>query len=221
MSPCVKPSTVLRQLFSEEVIGIETEIAEGPHPLHPAEANYVSRAVPKRVAQFAAGRACARAALAQFEIRDFPLRVGCHGEPIWPPGFTGSITHTNSYCAAVAAKTTSVRALGIDAEIRGALSRELWPQVITAAERRWLASLPEHVTSDMSTVIFAAKEAFYKCQHQLSCRWVEFLEVDVTCSPGLFCIRPRRGAAIESLPPEPWTGRFALVGTLVVAGVGL
>jgi 4'-phosphopantetheinyl transferase EntD len=219
-----RPSTALRGLFPADVVAFESEVVNGTYALHPAEAAYVSHAAPGRVAEYAAGRACARAALAQLEVPDFPVHVGPQREPIWPPGFTGSITHTGSYCGVVVAKTTAFKAVGIDAEARGALDPDLWSQVITPKERCWLLSLPRSRGLEMSTVIFSAKEAFFKCQYQLTRRYAGFLDVDVTCESGAFQVSPREDAwlsSVSQLSVRLWVGRFAMVGSLVVSGIGL
>ena len=84
----------IRTLFPQTVVVKERRIPGDPAELHPAEAEHVARAVPKRVAEFAAGRTCARAALAEFGVREFTLRAATDRQPLWPERFIGSITHT-------------------------------------------------------------------------------------------------------------------------------
>lgn len=57
-----------------------------------AERALVARAVPKRRDEYAAGRNCARAALARLGVHDFALLAGSAREPIWPEGVIGSMT---------------------------------------------------------------------------------------------------------------------------------
>src|SRR5204862_697538 len=112
--------SVIRRLFPGEVAVAVWEGDEEP-PLYPEETAAVVRAVPKRAAEFARGRACARAALAQLGVSSAPLPVGPERAPIWPEGFVGSVTHCRGLVAAVAARSARVSALGLDAEPAGAL----------------------------------------------------------------------------------------------------
>ena len=81
-----------------ESAGPEPEREPGPR-LFPAEEAVVRTAGPRRRAEFTAGRACARAALAALGLPAAPVLAGRAGEPRWPAGVTGSITH----CAGVSA----------------------------------------------------------------------------------------------------------------------
>ncbi len=84
--------------------------------LLPGEEAAVARAQPARVREFATGRACARRALAALGLPEVPVPRGPRGAPGWPSGVVGAITHCPGYRAAVAARATDARALGIDAE---------------------------------------------------------------------------------------------------------
>src|SRR5215469_3139377 len=96
----IQHSPTIAGLFGVPVAAFEAQGPVDPRVLAPEEAAHVARAVPKRVGEFAAGRACARRALEQLGVPDFVLRVGPHREPIWPVGMAGSITHTAGFCAA-------------------------------------------------------------------------------------------------------------------------
>ncbi|WP_374216235.1 4'-phosphopantetheinyl transferase, partial [Frankia sp. R82] len=64
----------------------DAELLAGEH-------EYVARAVPSRRAEFVTGRACARLALARLGVAPRPILRGPRGEPTWPRGIVGSITH--------------------------------------------------------------------------------------------------------------------------------
>ena len=85
----------------------------------------------RRYAEFSTGRACARAALARIGVPPVPIPRGPRGEPRWPDGVTGSITHCAGYLACAVARRAEVRALGIDAEQDGPLPSGLLPAVAT------------------------------------------------------------------------------------------
>jgi 4'-phosphopantetheinyl transferase EntD len=217
----IRASRLLGKLFRDRVIAFEARRPIGPETLRSEEAQYVARAVPKRVGEFAAGRACARRALARLAIADFPLRVGEHREPLWPEGITGSITHTAGFCGVVVARKTAVLALGIDAELASAVHPGLWRQIATPEELLWLAGLAKSQADTLACVVFSAKEAFFKCQFPLTREWLNFTDVTVHVERSGFSISPCRALALDALVPAPWAGRYALENPLVVTGVSL
>ena len=85
-------------------------------PLLPEEECAVASAVEKRRREFAAGRACARNALAKLGMPEVAIPRGAHGEPVWPAGAVGSITHCDGFCACAVARRELIWSVGIDAE---------------------------------------------------------------------------------------------------------
>ncbi|HTB67219.1 MAG TPA: 4'-phosphopantetheinyl transferase superfamily protein [Steroidobacteraceae bacterium] len=176
----------------------------------------------KRWQDFTAGRVCARRALRQFELDDIPLRAGTDGLPIWPPGVTGCITHTNGYAAAVVGPLTRVRSLGVDSEVIAAVNEEVWPSICTPAEHQALYLETVQSREQRAALIFAAKEAFYKCQYLLTREWIEFGEVSVVIRGSLslsgeFEIRPARALLIERQMPAPLCGRYRIHSPFITA----
>src|ERR1700757_4626476 len=68
--------------------------------LLPEEARHVEKAVTKRRLEFAAGRRCARLALARLGATPGPILPGEDRTPRWPSALVGSITHHGAHCAA-------------------------------------------------------------------------------------------------------------------------
>jgi 4'-phosphopantetheinyl transferase EntD len=143
----------------------------------------VARATPKRVQEFAAGRLCARRALARFGITRGVLRAAADRQPLWPAGFLGSITHTDGFCAAVAAERSALQGLGLDSEVAGAVKAPLWPSICIAAELDWLRHWPTEARPQAATLVFAAKEAFYKAQYPLTGEFMSFSDLQVSPGP--------------------------------------
>ena len=217
----IQRSSTIAALFAEPVAAFATRGPVDPRALAPEEAAHVARAAPKRVAEFAAGRACARRALAELGVPEFTLLVGPDREPLWPPDVVGSITHAAGFCGVVAARIGTVRSLGLDAERRDAVHQRLWRQIATAEELGWLESLAPDRAVDMATLIFSAKESFYKCQFPLTREWVAFGDVSVSIHQGAFEVLPRRTLALAAIAPGPWGGRFALTESFVLTGCTL
>lgn len=172
-------SATFASLFPLGVVATELRAPGDASLLWPEEAAGVANAVPKRIQEFAAGRLCARRALKEFGITNFPVRVAHDRQPLWPASLTGSITHTAGLCAAVVAERTRMMALGVDTEVAGAAKAELWSTICTPAELAWLDTLPRADHAAAVTLIFSAKEAFYKCQYPLVGEWLNFHDLCV------------------------------------------
>ncbi len=220
-APFLRPANRAMALFSGGVVGWETC---GPAPeaqLHPGEAELVRNAVERRRQEFAGGRLCARRALAELDIFDFPLLVAENRFPIWPEEVVGSISHTRGYCGAVAARRSDYDGLGIDVELRGRLNRKLESRICTEEERSWLASLPESERGDMATVLFSAKEAFYKCQYCVTRQWLGFHDASLKIGADSFEVQLLKPIPYFRERAEPLTGHFAVAGEHVFAGIEL
>jgi 4'-phosphopantetheinyl transferase EntD len=215
----------LAGLFPAGVVAMRMTEPGDASQLLAAEAACLGRAVPKRVREFAAGRVCARRALRRFGIEDFALIVGADREPLWPAGYVGSITHTDGVCAAVVADAARFLGLGIDVEQQGAVGRHLWPSICAPVEAVWLEGSPERAV-DLATVIFAAKEAFYKAQFPLMRERLHFHDVairipDRDADAGLFTVEPLRPLKVADRVPLPLAGRYRLGQGFVYAGIAI
>jgi len=227
------PATVsadLARLFPPGVVVAELRQPGDAQLLLTAEAPFVRQAVPKRVQEFAAGRLCARLAMQGFGITGFPLSVGEDRQPLWPDGLTGSITHTAGYCAAAVAERSSLLAVGLDSETVGDVTRDLWPTICGASEAEWLRSLPEARQDAAATLIFSAKEAFYKCQFPLTHEWLDFHDLiveplaggsDVRSDAGEVSVRATRPLAFLGHARLPMIGRYRFHEGFVTVGFGV
>lgn len=138
---------------------------DDPQPaLFASEAPAVARASASRRAEFTAGRAAARAALATLGLPDQAIPWAPDRAPVWPAGYCGSITHTGPLCLAVAAKLRDAASVGVDLELWGPMPGDTAAAVATPAECATLPDPPERAARR----IFSAKEAAYKAQYRLS-----------------------------------------------------
>jgi 4'-phosphopantetheinyl transferase EntD len=115
---------------------------------------------PIRRREFALGRYCAHEALKHFGAREEIITRGHRGAPVWPPGIAGSITHTRGYAAALVAPKKFL--VGVDAERVTDISENVARHLFLAEERTWLAGFNDKARNIVSTVIFSAKESYYK-----------------------------------------------------------
>lgn len=222
----VVSSDLLLGLFQPGIVAMETRVAGDTSDLSPLEAGHIGQAVPKRAREFAAGRLCARRALERLDHPGWDLLVAPDRTPIWPQGIAGSISHTTGFCGAVAGPRRIFSAIGFDVEIASRVSPELYGQFCTADELKSLSDLPRSAADLRATMLFSAKEAFYKCQYPLTAEWLEFQDISVgftadTPKTGSFSISPCRTLALEARHRPRWNGRFALSGQFVVTGVAL
>jgi 4'-phosphopantetheinyl transferase EntD len=181
----------------------------------------VAAAVPKRVLEFATGRWCARKALEEKGIEGFPLLADANRAPVWPRGIVGSITHTDGFCAAAIGHRDAFAGIGIDAEIDGKVGRELWSDLFTIEEIDRLEHWSEPRRASMATVMFSAKESFYKAQYSFTSAWLDFTSAAVSIEGDrwhLQLVDP--GSAFARLE-QPIRGRFAISDRYVVTAVAI
>ena len=208
---------MLASLLPESVV-VATATDEGPSPeLYPDEALDIRRAREKRRLEFATGRGCARAALRQLGIADFPVRVGTRRQPVWPSGIVGSITHCQGFCAVAVVYRGSVVGLGIDAELHGPLSEDVVTAICTPPETEWLSTFSDDPAGSWSKIIFSAKESIYKCLFPILGVELDFQDVSIQIDPpsGRFSITNIAQCGLELLNSSRFDGRFATSGSRV------
>jgi len=185
----------------------------GPAPrsvLTAAELQFIAHCAPKRIQDFAGGRACAHRALDELGLPGVSVLAGPRREPVWPAGIIGSITHTQGYAAAAVARQGELRSVGIDCEVMDSVDEDLWTRICTPAEVQRLAQLPRDERGRQAALIFAAKEAFYKCQFPLTREWVGF--EDVAIEPLQW---PAPAGRLQIVPCKPLPLDAAVVAGLV------
>ena len=140
----------------------------------------IRRSVPSRQLAFAAGRLCAEHAMRALQGRAQYVARGAGGEPLWPNGMDGSITHTSAMAAAAVGRTTGKHGIGIDSEFCADddVLRDILHVCCTADERRRLFGGPNDKL--VATIVFSAKEALFKAIHRSVRRIVDFDEAEVS-----------------------------------------
>ena len=136
-------------------------------------------AATKRAAEFADGRHCAGQLLQAFGV-DSKVGVADDRAPIWPVGFTGSISHSEAWVACAVTPTQTLASIGIDTE--RIASREVRDDVMDtiATDAEW--KLIEQFCVDDETaftLLFSAKEAFYKCWFPVVKAYFDFFDVEL------------------------------------------
>ena len=192
----------------------------------PEEEPLVAKSVVKRRNEFVTVRYCARLALGDLGEPAVPILKGDKGEPCWPDGIVGSLTHCEGFRGAVVARATEVRSVGIDAEPHGVLPKGVLGAVALPAEQDAVATLEGDLHWDR--ILFCAKEATYKAWFPLTHRWLGFedahitFELDSSGTSGTFLSRILIDPAAESGPPlTELPGRFTVSNGLVLTAISL
>jgi enterobactin synthetase component D len=129
----------------------------------------IQRSVAKRQAEFLAGRLCARAALQQLEGLSFSPAIGEDRAPVWPAHIAGSITHSTGRAAAIVAKKSHWRGLGMDLEnlLNAERAERLAGEILTAPELQRMAAGRREQLALWVTLTFSVKESLFKALYPI------------------------------------------------------
>lgn len=173
----------LRPLFSlissQKLLVASADIASLQGVIRPDEWLDIQHAHPTRRSEFIAGRRMVRQLSQSLGFPDYALRRSAQRAPLWRHGSTGSISHSATICVAAVAYKAAFPALGIDIETLGRVKPKLWSSIFTVSEQAFLCALGKKEARFAATVMFSAKESFYKLQHSLTGNWVGFQDVEV------------------------------------------
>lgn len=212
--------TLLQRIVPSFVVTVDTFEDTGGAALFLEERAVVARAVEKRRREFETARTCARQALQRLGRPAAPLLPGRHGEPCWPAGIVGSITHTQDYRGVAVSETAHAAAIGIDAEPNEPLPGTLLWSVGLPEERADVATLLRAFPGVCyDRMLFCAKEAVFKSWFTLTGRALGFDDMVIRLETG-----PWSGAFTASLrtPPDAGTrltGRWLLAQNLLVTSL--
>ena len=204
------------------------ELFEDPPGLrpHPQEEPLVARAVEKLRRELAGDSHCSRQAMRTLGVDPAPVLRGEMGDPVWPRGVVGSLTHCDGYRGAVLGYSLQIRSLGIDAEPHDVLPDGVLPAVSLEPEREWLASAGDDLHWDR--LLFCAKEATYKAWFPLTKRWLGFEDAHITFErdttsdvvTGTFHSRLLvPGDTLDGQPLTGFDGRWLIADGLVLTAI--
>jgi 4'-phosphopantetheinyl transferase EntD len=202
---------VIRSLLPSDVAVACAGLEDLAGPLHDVEARGLGSAVEARRHEFALGRTCARAALADLGLPQAAIPVGEHRAPVWPAAVVGSIAHSAELCVAAVANAHRYAGLGVDVERLQPLPAYVADLVVTDHERGVLQVGDE-------IVVFSAKETVFKVWWPLMRTWLGFEDVAVLLDhgAGTFTAQTRADAGSARLK-----GRFKLAEGMVFTALAL
>lgn len=212
---------MIERLVPDAVVAVSTREDLPDVALFAEEELIVGRAVEQRRREFVTGRGCARLALQRLGVAAVAIPAGERGEPLWPGGVVGSITHCRGYRACAVARAADVLAVGVDAEVHAPLPHGVLAQVAFGRERTMVANHTTAVCLDR--LLFSAKEAVYKAWFPLTHRWLGFDDVELTIdvARAAFCGRllvagPLLGGARLTEIHGRWGVENGVVATVAV-----
>lgn len=168
------------------VVRVATEADADPGVLLEGERELAARMVPRRLAEFAAGRAVARRALAAAGVGAGPLvRVEGQQHVAWPSGVAGSISHAEGIVAAavapvgLATRYGVLKGLGLDVEVEAPMAPEMVQRICLPSEIERFQDALDEVMPFWRTLTFAVKEAAYKAWYPVTLEPLDFHDMQV------------------------------------------
>lgn len=199
--------------------------------LHPVDLNspqvqvpdseYTRTLAPRRLAEFAAGRAAARGPLARLGCYSTAVRRGAKGEPLWPRGIVGSISHSRSFGLAAVARWRHFAALGVDLENDFPLGDPVHALVCAQDELEESLRGSPYGAGTTAKILFSVKESLFKAYFPTTRFVLDFLDARVSLDwAGQRC----RAELVSTSTPglhgkRAFEGSFAVAGDHVVSAV--
>jgi 4'-phosphopantetheinyl transferase EntD len=216
---------VIEEILPEGVIAVEARHDPPGATLFPEEELALGQAVEKRRREFTTARMCARAALEGLGVQPLPIPTGPRGEPQWPAGIVGSITHCDGYRACAVARASDLMTVGIDAESNAPLPEGLIGDIATPQERPWLRQLElERPEVHWDRLLFSAKESVYKAWFPLAKRWLGFEDAVIVLDPhaGTFTARLLvAGPTLANGPLRGFSGKWTVDDGIIATAIAV
>jgi 4'-phosphopantetheinyl transferase EntD len=169
---------VLRYLDADVVLLIDL-VEQSQTALHDLEESLTVGATALRLRELHAGRSTARRALLALGESATGILAGACGEPQWPAGICGSLSHTLRHAAALVARRSQYASVGVDIDDGrplgdAAAADVVWRDELALVQRLGIAT--SEITAQ--NFVFIAKEAIFKCQYPVTLqRSLDFLDV--------------------------------------------
>jgi len=216
---------VIEQILPACALAVEAWQDHLEAQLSPQEQAMVAGAVEKRRREFTTARMCAHTALEKLGRPVSSILTGERGEPLWPSGVVGSITHCDGYRACAVARASELLTIGIDAEPNAALPDGLLGDIARPEElpalRRLAAELPQ---VHWDRLLFSAKESVYKAWFPLAKRWLGFEDATLALDPsaGTFIATLLvEGPTLSDGPLRRFSGRWKLDNGILATAVSM
>jgi 4'-phosphopantetheinyl transferase EntD len=166
------------------------------------ERNQVQGYAANRMNECFAGRRAARRVVNAMGASPLLYRQRFGGEPIWPQGFIGSITHTGRVALAVAARSSTAHSIGVDFEVEQTIPTDQWDIILHPSEIAQSGSLHPLVGARSPASFSPQRRTFHKMQYKTTCDFIDYAEVamELELDQGLVNVKNiRRSRKLDSL----------------------
>lgn len=121
----------------------------------------------KRKIEHVASRELIKIILANQYYTSFEIYRGYHGDPIWPKGYSGSISHKNNLV--VAAIMDECFFIGVDIEciLNDFSTKQIMNRILNNNEKNILLKYDCYNINMLVTLVFSAKETLFKAFNRL------------------------------------------------------
>lgn len=183
--PIACGESVVVRAASFDPAGFSEALAESMHFEFPAK---MRRAVPKRRAEFFAGRILALQGLQELGVKGGAVSQDDR-RPVWPSGIVGSITHTTGLAAALVARVEGVRGIGVDIEecMTEEVADRIATRIVYPTDWSAIEDLVQLKKHQQATLVFSAKESIYKCLNPLTGVFFGFEDASIVSVNGDLC----------------------------------
>lgn len=173
--------------------------------------------------RFRAGRRLTAEVLAQLGAGRCDVAQNADRSPAWPRGFIGSISHSDGFVYAAAARRADVRGVGIDVEsvMSPQAAGEIASLCFNAAEAS-LMQRADALPRPTLTACFSAKEALFKCLYPIARRMFDFTDAEVVgfdSAAGSFSLRLLTDLSDEFRAGLTFRGKHLWAGEQVFTAV--
>jgi len=193
---------LINWILPRGAIGVE-RFGDDERAIFCSEKRLVASAVEKRRREFVTGRVCAHRAMVALGLAPTPVLSGGRGEPVWPQGVVGTITHCEGYRACAVALEAEVPSLGIDAEPHLPLPAGVLAAISSRGDRERLRrTFAGDRTNHWGRLLFCVKEAVYKAWYPRTGIPLRFSDAAIEFDPA-----EQRFSAIVKCPVHAaWPG---------------
>ncbi|QLK63732.1 4'-phosphopantetheinyl transferase superfamily protein (plasmid) [Enterobacteriaceae bacterium Kacie_13] len=136
---------------------------------------FLTRAVPKRRAEFLAGRYLATMALTSLGQSPVTVGIGEDRSPLWPENVYGSISH-NAHTALCAVQTGGGVGIDVETLMEEQQARDFLPMIINGDEHPLLCRHQHGSLAALMTLTFSAKESLFKMIYPQTGKLFGFLD---------------------------------------------
>lgn len=184
------------------------------------------QAVAKRRCEYLAGRVLFQQLLQHYQLPAWQLLNTPAGAPVWPAGYTGSISHADGHAICCLVPDNVYQAIGIDIESKLSTDSctEIAPHILQPEEQNLVSQLNAVSYAEALTIAFSAKESLYKALYPQVQRFFGFEEAELThllADKQQFTLRLTSTLSPQLTAGTEFHGHYRMSGQQVISLIAL